>query len=363
MKNEPILFVCVVLLSAMGTYFILPRLIQLLKSRSALDLPNHRSSHKVPTPTMGGISFFIGLLVAIIVNPSIEIVLVALLIALSGALGFWDDLKDLSPKLRLVLQALIATGFYSIGFTIGPLVNLLIGVDIPAYLNWSLTVFFMLGLINAFNLIDGVDGLLIGLTLIASMVFSIIFFVQGQIPSLIISLAITGVSIAFLIYNFEPAKIFMGDTGSLFMGTYISSSVLKITESADARVSLVAISLIVLACVDMLRLFLGRYFIQKKPFKADRNHMHHILLKMGWTHRRIVLNIYLFQVLLTLVGFYLLDTGSFLLNLLMLVFLCVSMYGVLQFMMCRERYKSWKKTIETRNKITGQNHLLKSYLE
>ena len=363
MENILILLGFTAALSALGVFIILPRLIKYLKARSVVDLPNHRSSHSIPTPTMGGLSFFIGLIVVCAFYPTLEIVFVVLLIALSGLLGFWDDKKDISPKLKFLGQGFIATGFFFLGFTIAPLIELMLGVSIPFYLDWVLTVVFMLGLINAFNLIDGVDGLLTGVTLIASITFVILFYLQGNTPFLFLSAGMVGVSASFLIYNFQPAKIFMGDTGSLFIGTYISCSILKVSEGGEANYSLIAISLILIACVDMLRLFIGRYLILKKPFTADRNHMHHILLKMGWTHKRIVLNIYLFQLSVTVVAICLPVEGNFLVNLLMIFFLCLGIYGVFQLMLYRKRYKRWKQTLKMRNNLTKRNHLLKSHVE
>lgn len=363
MKNELIQLTGVLLLSAAAAYLMLPRLIRFLKTRAKLDMPNHRSSHKEPTPTMGGISFFAGLIIALIFAATFESLVTGALIALAGGLGFWDDLKDLSPKFKFLVQALIATGFYFAGFAIAPLIELLFGFEIPFYLDWALTVFFMLGLINAFNLIDGVDGLLIGITLIASLTFSIIFYLQGQGSSLFISVGMVGVSLSFLIYNFQPAKIFMGDTGSLFIGAYISSSLLKVTESGNAEISIVAVSLILLACVDMLRLFLGRYLIRKKPFKADRNHIHHILLKIGWTHKKIVLHIYLFQLLLTLCALFFSSDVSFIMNTFILMCICVGIYGILQLLIYRKRQHIWKKTLRMRNERMRGNQLLKSYIE
>jgi len=360
MKNDLIQLVSTVALSALCAYLVLPRLIVFLKSNARLDIPNHRSSHKVPTPTMGGMCFFIGLVFAIIFSASLEVVVVSGLISLAAVLGLWDDSKGVSPKYKFLGQAIIATGFYLFGFSISPLTELTLGVSLPSFVDWMATMFFMLGLINAFNLIDGVDGLLIGLTLICSVVLAIIFFIQGQSPYLFLSLGMIGVSCSFLIYNFEPAKIFMGDTGSLFIGTYISSSVLKVAEGGNTDYSIIAISLVLFVCVDMLRLFFGRYLILRKPFLADRNHVHHVLLKIGWSDKKIVLHAYGFQLILTSMAFYLSFYDSFSLNLFVLILTCVGMYGLLQLLVYKKFRVLLRKTMEMKNRKIEGNHLLKS---
>ena len=360
MKNELIQLTLTVLLSALSAYVALPRIIAYLKSSARLDIPNHRSSHKVPTPTMGGVCFLLGLAFAMIFSANFEVVVVSGLISLAALLGLWDDSKGISPKYKLLGQAVVASGFYLLGFSISPLAEMILGISLPSAVDWLITVFFMLGLINAFNLIDGVDGLLIGLTLISSIVLAIIFFLQGQSSFLFLSLGMIGVSVSFLLYNFEPAKIFMGDTGSLFIGTYISASVLKVAEGGNSDYSMIAVSLILFACVDMLRLFFGRYLILRKPFEADRNHVHHVLLKVGWSDKKIALHAYGFQSILISIAFCLSHYDSFLLNLLILVLTCVGMYGFLQLLVYSRLRNIWKKTSEMKNKKIGGNQLLKS---
>lgn len=363
MDNIYIQLICTAALSAVCAYLILPRLIRILKTSSSLDVPDHRSSHKHPTPTMGGISFFIGLIVAIIFQPTFEVIFSCTMISLAGILGLIDDSKGLSPKMKFLGQALIATGFFAFGFSISPLVEMTLDLSIPPFLDWALTVFFMLGVINAFNLIDGVDGLLIGLALISSLVLSVIFLVQGQYPFAFISSGIVGIALAFLLFNFEPAKIFMGDTGSLLIGTYISVSILKVTENESGQVSVIALSLVLLVCVDMFRLFLGRYLILKKPFYADRNHIHHILLKMDWSHKKIVLHVYGFQLFLVGASIYFSNHNSSISSLIILIVICISLYGVLQFLAYRKLQSKWKRTLQKKNDRMEGNQLLKSMLK
>lgn len=340
-----------------------PLLVRHLKTAGTLDVPNHRSVHKSPTPSTGGIVFFSGLLFAIGFAQNVEITIFCALIGLAGILGFVDDRIDISSKIKFVFQGLIAVGLYFCGFSFAPILALLIGVDLPNYLDLIVTVFFIVGVVNGFNLADGIDGLLISIALVSSMVLSIIFYLQGQFSFLYVSMAMVGVSASFLVYNFQPAKIFMGDTGSLLLGTYISASVLKVTETGDPKCSIIGIALVIFCCVDMLRLFLGRYCITKKPFKADRNHFHHVLLRLGWSHRKIVALIFTLNLSLILAAFLLLDAQKFLTSLFTLILCCVSFYGLLQFLVFRKHRILWRKTIKKKNKEIGNNQLLRSNLK
>jgi UDP-N-acetylmuramyl pentapeptide phosphotransferase/UDP-N-acetylglucosamine-1-phosphate transferase len=363
MNNTIINLIGVLILSAIGVAFVLPKLIAYLKKAGALDIPNQRSAHKIPTPSMGGISFFIGLLLAVLFSESFEILIVSIFIALMGLVGLWDDLKGIAPKLKFAFQGVIATALFWCGFSIEPLLGFVVNVDLPVYLDWLLTVFFMLGVINAFNLIDGIDGLLIGFTLISSIVISIVFILQGQWAFLFLSMSFIGVSFSFLLYNFQPAKIFMGDTGSLLIGVYISVCILKIANFGRAEYSIISLSLVLFACVDMLRLFIGRYLVMKTPFIADRNHFHHILIRIGWSHKKIVLHAYALQIVLSILAIFLSSRASLLSSLLVLVFICFSYYGLLQFLIYRRDQVSWKKTLRNRDNKIGDNELLKSYLK
>ncbi|MDG1333369.1 MAG: MraY family glycosyltransferase, partial [Crocinitomicaceae bacterium] len=363
MEKIYIQLICTALLSAISGYLILPQLIRYFKRSASLDIPNHRSSHSIPTPTMGGLSFFSGLVFAIVFQPSFEAVFVCSMISLAGVLGWIDDYKGLSPKLKFLGQAIIATCLFTYGFSMSPLIEIMFGLGVPIYVDWFLTVFFMVGVINAFNLIDGVDGMLIGLTFISSLTLLILFLMQGQYSYSILSACIVGISFTFLIFNFQPAKIFMGDTGSLLIGTYISLSVLKVVESQNEAFSTVAMSLILLACVDMFRLFLGRYVILKKPFLADRNHIHHILIRLGWTHKKIVLHAYGFQVLLITFSVFISGKNSSVICMVILISMCIVQYGLLQFMLFRKLQSAWQKTSKKKKEKIGDNQLLESHLK
>ncbi|MCH2223410.1 MAG: undecaprenyl/decaprenyl-phosphate alpha-N-acetylglucosaminyl 1-phosphate transferase [Crocinitomicaceae bacterium] len=341
----------------------IPLLIRFLKRSETLDVPNNRSVHKSPIPSMGGIVFFSGLLFAIGFARNLEVTLFCSLIGASGILGFVHDRMDLSSKMKFVFQGLIAVCLYLLGFSVTPILELIVGISPPHYLDLALTVLFILGVVKAVNLIDGIDGLLVSITFASSIVLTIIFYLQGQLSYLYLSMAMIGVSASFLVYNFQPAKIFMGNTGSLLIGTYLSVGVLKVTEAGDPKFSIVGVALIIFCCVDMVRLFLGRYVITKKPFKADRNHFHYVLLRLGWSHRKIVALIFTLNLTLILTAFLLLNPDKFLASLVTLILCCVSFYGLLQFLVFRKHHSLWRKTIAKKNREIGNNQLLKSNLK
>lgn len=363
MKIDLTYHLCLLLLSAIAVIVLSPLLIKRLKKSGKLDIPNHRSAHKTPTPSMGGIVFFSGILLTMCFTLNPEVIDVCGLVGAAGVLGFYDDRLELSSKAKFLFQGIIALGIYYCGFSVAPIVSALIGFDLPSFLDLGLTVFFLLGVVNAINLADGVDGLLTGIALLSSLVFSIVFYLQGQSAFLFLSMAMTGVTAAFLLYNFQPAKIFMGDTGSLLLGTYIAISVLKVAQGGEAGFSLVGISLVIFCCVDMLRLFLGRYLITSAPFKADRNHFHHVLLRLGWSHKKIALFIYSLNALLILTSVFLVDANYFAISLLTLILCCISFYGVLQFLIFRKHRGLWKSIIRKKNIETSNNQLLRSKLK
>lgn len=358
-----ILVVCTVIVSALGVRVITPRLISYFERTGSLDIPNHRSAHKVPTPSMGGIAFFAGLICTTIFTWDVEIMLICSCIACASLLGLWDDLNGVEPKVKFLFQGIIATGLFLCGISIAPFLNLIVDTEIPIFVDWSLTILFVLGVKNAFNLIDGIDGLLISTTLISSIVLSAVFYIQHQWTFLFLTMSMVGVASSFLVYNFQPAKIFMGDTGSLFIGTYISACILKIGEFGNSDLSLVSLSIVLFACVDMLRLFLGRYLILKKPFRADSNHFHHILMRLGWSHKKIVFLASAMQLMIMIMAAILPRSSSFYGNLLVLIFVSVSFYGVLQFLIYRKHRSSLKESRVDQDKIIGDNQLFKSYLK
>jgi UDP-GlcNAc:undecaprenyl-phosphate GlcNAc-1-phosphate transferase len=284
------------------TYLAIPSIIKLAIKKNLMDEPDHRRTHKVSTPSLGGIAILSGTLFSIIMwTPftyfgELQYILCAFIIIF--LLGAKDDLDPVTPVKKVIVEIFAAcilvfkanvklTSMYGL-FGLGTL---------PEWLSVFLTIFTILVIINAFNLIDGIDGLSGTVGLLVTSLFGVWFYMTGSIELSMIAFSLTGAIVAFLKYNFTPASIFMGDTGSLFIGLVCSILAIKfiefqpqasnsalITTSAPA----VTIAILVIPLFDTLRVFLLRVISGHSPFKPDRRHVHHILVDLGLTHLQAV---------------------------------------------------------------------------
>lgn len=287
------------------TYFTIPKIIRLVEYKNLMDDPGSRSSHKKKTPTLGGASFFYALILALFFlrswgefNESIYLVpgLTILFI-----IGLKDDLLVLSPYTKLIAQFLAISFIISNpSFTIHSLNGFLEIEAIPVYVSYVISGFIMLTIINAYNLIDGIDGLAAMVGIVILIIYSAIFYMTQEYFYLLLSLTMNGCLIAFLRYNLSIAtneKIFMGDTGSLIVGFIISILTLKFLalspEKYDSlpflieNVPLIAISILIVPLFDTARIFTIRIADKRSPFSPDRNHTHHILVDyFNISHRK-----------------------------------------------------------------------------
>ncbi|MBL7905289.1 MAG: undecaprenyl/decaprenyl-phosphate alpha-N-acetylglucosaminyl 1-phosphate transferase [Bacteroidales bacterium] len=280
-------------------YYSIPVIINVARSKNLVDEPNHRTSHKGKVPTLGGIAIFMGFSIAILTfNTGLDSVLSAYLIA--GAviiffLGLKDDLLELSPLAKIygqIIAALIV--IVPGGIRLTDLHGFLGFNQIPYLWSIAITVFVFVVIVNSFNLVDGIDGLAGGLAVVASVFLGEWFFKAGQTGLVIIAISLIGVLFAFLRYNLLDSKykIFMGDTGSLLLGFILSVMVIKFNEfnveghplrSLESAPSL-SFAILMIPLFDTLRLFVVRLYRKCTPFAPDRAHMHHILLKLGFSH-------------------------------------------------------------------------------
>ncbi len=265
-----------------------------MEYKNLMDNPNKRSSHVKITPTLGGVSFFYTLIFALFFlkewsnyNESIYFIpgLTILFIV-----GLKDDLVILSPYTKLAAQLLSIVFILSNeGFMIHSL-NGFLGInEIPVYLFYGVGGFLMLTIINAYNLIDGIDGLAAIVGIIILIIYATIFYITQEYFFALLCLTLNGSLIAFLSFNLSSnKKIFMGDTGSLIVGFVISVLTLKFLalspEAYDSlpflleNVPLIAISILIVPLFDTARVFTIRLANKKSPFSPDRNHTHHILI-------------------------------------------------------------------------------------
>lgn len=263
------------------------------------DMPDERRSHTEVTPSLGGIAIFAGILFSIVLwTPfgefgNLQYILCALLIMF--LIGAKDDILPISPKKKLLGQ-ILAAGI--ITFKAEIFFSSLHGIfgvyEISNLVGIPLSIFTMVVIINAFNLIDGINGLAASITILVGTTLGIWFFFVDRVELSILAFALVGASMAFLKYNITPAKIFMGDTGSLLLGLMSSILIIEFIEYNQvlkaghlykvASAPAVAIGILVLPLFDTLRVFITRLSKGKSPFYPDRTHIHHLLLDSGFTH-------------------------------------------------------------------------------
>jgi len=273
-----------------------------------LDVPrDERRVHCRAVPRLGGVSIFATVLITLASLPFVDNVvtqslqtngskLIAVLVpaTLIFIFGIYDDLRGTNAHLKFIAQGLAGVLLYVLGGRIeGLSVPFAGSVELPQALGFAVTILWVVGISNAFNLIDGVDGLAAGAALFASLVILVVSLMLGHPLVTVVTLALSGALIGFLRYNFNPASIFLGDSGSLFIGFTLAALSVQGTQKASTAVA-VAIPLLAfgLPVIDT-GLAIARRFISGRPlFGGDREHVHHMLLARGWSQRRTVFVLY-----------------------------------------------------------------------
>jgi UDP-GlcNAc:undecaprenyl-phosphate GlcNAc-1-phosphate transferase len=283
----------------------------------ATDKPNQRKVHQKIMPRLGGLAIYISFLIGVlIIQPSdnylihvlnldggihLPILLGSLIIILTGA---FDDVKEISPRVKLLGQVAAALVVVVVGDIRVEFINLPFGGELDfGYLSIPITMFWIIGITNAINLIDGLDGLAAGVSTIALFSIAAMAYTFGNPYVMIMALLLAVSSLGFLVYNFHPAKIFMGDTGALFLGFMIS--VLSLLGFKGVTFVSLIIPVIILGVPISDTLFaIVRRLVNKQPLSApDKSHLHHCLLKLGYTHRQTVLLIYAMSAVFGLAAF------------------------------------------------------------
>ncbi len=283
------------------TFFSIPVIIEVAREKKFFDHPDERKIHKVVIPTLGGLGIFAGFIVSVLlgVPPGSAAILQYFVAALMVIffLGIKDDILILSATKKFIGQ-LVAAGIIIkfAGVQINNMHGFLGVYEISPTSSLLLTFFTIVLITNSFNLIDGVDGLAGSLGLLTSTIFGIYFLATSQIMYAVMAFSLAGSLLGFLIYNFAPAKIFMGDTGSLLIGLLNSIFVIKFIASASepgpffiAAAPAIGFSILIIPLFDTLRVVSIRIFNRRSPFSPDRNHIHHFMLELGFTHRMITI--------------------------------------------------------------------------
>lgn len=276
------------------TYICTPLVRTLAVKIGAIDAPDARKVHQVSIPRLGGLAIYIGYMVSLLYSvkdiSSVKGLLIGSVILV--AVGIWDDVKQIGPKTKLLGQIVAALmlpifdnaiHFISIG-------DHMLYLE---YLSIPLTVFWIVGFTNIVNLIDGLDGLAAGISLIACIAICIVTLQMGQVDLACITLALAGAACGFLRYNFNPAKIFMGDTGSMLLGyTMAAISVMGSVKTAATVGLVVPVIVLGLPILDTLFAIVRRRINGRPVFQPDKGHLHHRLLAMGLTQKQAVLLMY-----------------------------------------------------------------------
>jgi UDP-GlcNAc:undecaprenyl-phosphate/decaprenyl-phosphate GlcNAc-1-phosphate transferase len=303
-----------------------PALIKVAKLKHLVDEPKEaRKTHRSSVPTIGGIIIFAAILFSyslwfqvnesahggeldrIIVAFSEFKYLVAAVIILFF-IGVKDDIIGTSPVKKLLGHILVAFILVMMADIRITSMHGLFGLEqIPVWASVFLSVFTYIVLVNAFNLIDGVDGLAAGVGFICACFFGTWFYLCGNEPFALLSFVLAGALIGFLVFNFSPARIFMGDSGSLVIGAIISVLAIRMIETRTTDIPdflqgistpVLAMSILVYPLIDTFRVFFYRAFRGISPFAADRNHLHHRLQEFGLSHTKTVLIIYTYNIVI-----------------------------------------------------------------
>lgn len=276
------------------SYILTPYLAQVGKKQNMVDLPNYRKIHETAIPNLGGIVIFFGFLLSLLfivqIEGQIKILLAAGVIIL--LLGIVDDIADLSPKHKFIIQMVpalmvIISNSDSINIFIN---NQLKSFDLLGYLLYPILILWIVGVTNSINLIDGLDGLACGVSIITLITFFVLGLKQNFETLNLISIALAGSMLAFLRFNFYPAKIFLGDSGSTFSGFMLASlGALWVLKSENAFFVFIPLIVLALPIFDTLFAIYRRYRSHQPIFQADKKHLHHRLLSRGISHKNVVL--------------------------------------------------------------------------
>ncbi len=345
-------------------FFAMPVVINIADKKKLFDLPDERKLHTTPIASLGGVGIFLAVVFSCLVGisftheGSFQYYFAALFVMF--AIGFKDDIIALSATKKFVAQILTAAIIIHLG---GVQISSFYGIggieELPESLGVPITYFTIILITNAYNLIDGIDGLAGTLGFVSAILFGAYFYLASMIDYAAFSFSLAGALLAFLIFNFSPAKLFMGDSGSLLIGTTLSILVLKFINVAgnpashfpiESAVAL-GIAVIVVPLVDTIRVFASRMANGKSPFTPDRNHIHHLLFDRGMTHSWVVFSCVSATLIFVLLTFSFRHLGNFILVVLLF---SVSFFalGILFYSQSRRKKIGQKRAMdEQRQKI------------
>lgn len=362
------------LVAIISTLWIHPKVLKIAKMKNIVDNPDARKLQRRPTPVMGGVAVFFGIILGL---SSSQIILVNYIFIYVAAMivllyiGTMDDILNLSPKLRFSFEiAVIAIIILVTDNSISNFYGLWSIYEIPTWFSVPLTIFSAVGIINGINLIDGVNGLSTGFCIMASVLFGIFFYITDNIAMLIIAASVIGAVIPFFLHNVfgNETRMFIGDGGSLMIGVIMSLFIMDILSACsshsiaiDDNVGLVPFCLAVMSIpvFDTVRVMSQRILRGVSPFHADKTHLHHMFISLGFSHIGTTMSILSLNMSVVLIWWasYLLGAS---IDIQLYIVLCLSilctfvLYAVVEY-----KKKKESRTIKIFNKIGEVTHFEK----
>ena len=288
------------LLAFLGTLWIHPKVLKIALLKNIVDNPDARKLQRNPVPVMGGIAVFFGITIGLcysqaIFNSASAFMLISTMLVMLYT-GTMDDIIDLSPTLRFIIEILVIVWLM---YTSRSSINCFWGLwgisTIPQWISYLLTIFAAVGIINAINLIDGVNGLSSGFCFMSSALFATFFYVTGNQTMTTLAMSAAGAIVPFFLHNVfgKNTKMFIGDGGTLVIGTMMAMFVMSILSQntgciriVESGAGLIPFTLAVLSIpvFDTVRVMSARILNKKSPFHPDKTHLHHMFIDLGFSH-------------------------------------------------------------------------------
>lgn len=333
-ENNNLSYLVVLITALLISLYSIPVIINFARVNNIYDKPNGRTSHHVNTPTLGGIALFAGVIISLLLfndgssDNNLQYLIVC--ITIMFFIGIKDDVYLITlPKKLFAQLAVILIFIFFADIRIASLSGFLGIYEMPFFLSAILSAFVFIVIINCFNLIDGIDGLAAGITILIAFVFSLSFYERGMIFELLITSSLIGALIPFFIYNVfgKKNKLFMGDTGALIIGVISVFLVVRFNNLAVVEDSFfeitaapaMSIAILFIPLYDTLQVFVIRVFKNRSPFSPDKNHLHHRLLKLGFNHIQTSMLLITLNAIVIISAYYLQSLGILALSVILLL--------------------------------------------
>jgi len=332
--NEYVNIIMIFSIAFVVAFFMTPFVKNLAIKLNAIDVPkDNRRVHKTPIPRLGGLAILAGFIMALIYylimvglnNTEVfnsKIIGLLLGIIIIEIAGIWDDIKPIRAWTKLLFQIVAAAVVVGCGVRIEGISNPFVNDGFISLGMWSipLTMVWIVGITNAINFIDGLDGLAAGVATISSLSLLFIAVYLNQWQTIVLAAGLAGATMGFLPFNFNPAKIFMGETGSAFLGFTLGTiSIMGLVKSYTAIAIIVPLVVLGLPIFDTAFAIIRRVLSGKSPMQADRGHLHHRLVDSGLSQKQSVIILYIISAFLGLAGIVLIETELWKFVLLILI--------------------------------------------